>query len=259
MSGELYPRPISPRERRWLDLLLPADRPGYETLRRMAADAVVIGAGRWGRGDILLGPENAEWSEDAATEPVAAYGEVDAAWEDDSFTIALTLHEGDDCGIVELQASRPDGGEIPEQATERNVWSFSRWSPGDPCPATGTVVREVAMDAAGMLRLVISPARRALWLHDAIGGRNTLIPITNFFNELMTVKGIRDPKIPRDHSLLYAPGAMFADGEIRAAFARYNIAFRKVEQRRLEGVPPVEERSPSLAERLRGIFGGGER
>lgn len=244
------PRPVTPVEADWLDFLLPADRPGYALLRGIVAPLEVLGEGRWGEGDLVLGSDGQTIDLEAGMEPVAAFGEIR---HDRGAVITLTLHQPDDEGRVEFQI----GGSIPAGEREISRWSYSRWSPGDRCPSTGGDVREVLL-GAGDLVLCISPAARSLWLFDATTMMNTLLPITNFYNELVMSLGIRDPKIALDHSRLFTESGSFGDDDLRAAFQRYNTAFRKIDPDRLSNPADQPAGPKSLRERLAGIFRGGK-
>ena len=244
------PRPVTSIEADWLGFLLPDNRPGYGELRTIVAPLVVLGEGRWGQGDLVLGSDGQTIDLEAGMEPVAAFGEIRYA---DGESITLTLHQPDDEGRVEFQI----GGEIAPGSIETSRWSYSYWSPGDHCPSTGSPVREVDL-VRGELVLVISPAARALWLFDAISMMNRLLPITNFYNELVMSLGIRDPRIALDHARLFNETASFSDDDLRAAFVRYNSAFRKIDPDRLAAPIGKTTKPGSLRERLAGMFRGGK-
>jgi hypothetical protein len=237
-----FPRAISKRELRWIDYLLPQDRPGYAALRRAIEGYLVLGEGRWGEGDLMLGDPAGEIDPTEGVRPVVAYGEISGRLADGApVTISLALHQPYEEGLVEFQIANLDGAPVPEEFTELSQWSFSYWSPGDPCPATGQPVREIPLNDRD-LTLVLSPARRVLWLFDALSRTSTLIPVTNFYNELMLLKGVKDPKIALDHRLLFgdgkggdkgSTGISYSDEELAAAFVRYNSGFRKVDPERL--------------------------
>jgi hypothetical protein len=188
---------------------------------------------------------------------VVAYGEIEGESGGVPLTITLSLHERDDEGMVEFQTATLELSGIPEEVTERRRWSYSHWSPGDPCPATGTTVRQATLNDARDLLLAISPARRALWIHDGRSMTNLLIPITNFYNELMLLKGVRDPRIALDHSLFFRNLHDYSDDELRDAFARYNIGFRKVDPERIGRTARAGKEERSLADKVLRLFRGG--
>ncbi len=235
-----FPRLMSGQERAWLDFLLPEDRPGYRPLREQLRSLPVLGEGRWGAGDLILGARGRRIDPEAGMRPVAAYGEINATAPDGKgFVITLAVHYPDEEGLVEFQIATQNIGGVPENFRERSAWTYSRWLPGGPCPATGAVVREIPLNPRRALLLVISPVKRVLWLHDAEDLTNTLVPVTNYYNELMLLKGIRDPERALDHKRLFSELEDLTDGELRGAFVRYNSGFPKVDPARI-GEPAGE-------------------
>jgi hypothetical protein len=258
-EAEAFPRGLSDRERAWLDYILPAASPGCASFRSMLEPLVVLGEGRWGRDDFILGRIGQEIDRTEGMLPVMAYGEIACTADDGApFTITLAVHQPNDDGMIEFQVGTLGAGALPAEWSERSRWSYSHWKPGAPCPATGERVREIALDSAGELLLVISPAKRVLWLHDARTMVSTLVPVTNFYNELMLLKGVRDPKIALDHKRLFDDLASYTDADLRGAFARYNVSFRKVDATRLREEQPATARTSFVA-RFVEIFKGGSR
>jgi hypothetical protein len=145
---------------------------------------------------------------------------------------------------------------LPDGWTEIDRWTYSSWKPGAPCPATRRSVREIQLDRDGELLLAVSPIQHVLWLYDARTMVTTLVPVTNFYNELMMLKGVRDPKIALDHKRLFTELDGFTVAELRDAFFRYNGAYRKVAPERLFREESRPERE-SLVARIVGIFKGG--
>jgi len=255
----MFPRPASPGEEGWLDLLLPSDRPGYRPLREYLRGLVVIGEGRWGRGDLVFGHEGQEIDHTEGMQPVVSYGEIDAVNDGAGFVITLSVHQPNDDGEVEFQIGTRGAPELPDGFTERSRWSYACWSPGEPCPATRGPVREIPLNPGADLLLVISPAKHVLWLHDVREGTSTLIPVTNFHNELMLLKGVRDPAVAFDHGRLFTATEEFSAGELGQAFVRYNLSFRKIDPARLPGAGDIPREHPSLGERIIKLFRRGAR
>jgi hypothetical protein len=240
-------RALTPTEADWLRFLLPDDRPGYRSLRLLVEPMVVLGEGRWGEGDLVLGADGQQIDLEAGMEPVAAFGEIRG---EGGERITLTLHQPDDEGRIEFQI----GSFVSHDPFhERSRWSYSYWTPGAPSPSTGEKVREIEL-IAGELLLAIAPVERALWLFDAGPGTSTLLPITNFYNELVISLGIRDPKLALDHTRLFTENSSFSDADLRMAFIRYNSVFRKVDPERFSMGEPEQPASSSLGNRLRGFF-----
>ena len=254
MGTEDFPRALSARETAWLDFLLPAGRPGYASFRSGLEGLAILGEGRWGKGDFVLGREGDEIDLTEGMQPVMVYGEIAARAGESRFTITLSLHQPNEDGMVEFQIGTIDAPELPEEFVEESRWSYSGWLPGEPCPATGGSVREIPLDPAGEILLVISPQKRVLWLYDAVTMVITLVPVTNFYNELMLLKGIRDPKIALDHKRLFSSPEDYSDADLREAFLRYNTTFRKVDRERLHPATVEEPEGGSLGAKIINIF-----
>jgi hypothetical protein len=198
----------------------------------MVQTLVVIGEGRRGRGNFILGREGDAPDLSSPLPPVVAYGVVETTG--DTFTVTVREESGDQID-VEIVSSRAE--EIPEHLEEKRRWTYSSWRPGEPSPATGGSVREVAVDA--MTTLAISGRERRLWLYDGASGMNHPIPITNYYNELMLSKGIRDPQVALRSSLLFENLQNYADADLRAAFFAYNRLWKRVELRPETTEPPA--------------------
>jgi len=253
-----FPRTPSRREIEWLDFLLPAERPGYRPLRERLRTSMVIGEGRWGAGDLVFGMPEDEIDLTEGMQPVVSYGEVNGCTSDDRrFIITLSLHQPNEEGLVEFQIGAEGEKGVPDEFRETSRWSYSYWSPGAPCPATGASVREVPLNPQEDMLLVISPVKRVIWIHDRHDMTNTLIPVTNFYNELMLLKGIRDPDIALDHKRLFTELGDFTSAELRGAFVRYNLAFRKIDPDRVAGEKREDEDSGgSMLGRIVNLFRG---
>ncbi len=238
-NGE-YPRPLSVRERDWIEWILPADRPGYKSYRGIISTMMVIGEGRRGKGEIILGPEGDVPDFDEPLSPVFSYGAI----ETNSGTISITLREVlHDQVSVEIVSHRSDN--IPEEFEELRRWTYSLWSPGRVCPQCKHNVREVIMHTvvtgSSLYVLALCTADRRLWVNDQSSGINRLIPSTNFYNELMLHKNIRDPKIALDAKRLFTECSSYSDEDLTYAFLTYNNIKTKVH---IDGRLEIHKKSP---------------
>lgn len=241
-----YPRELRAKERDLLDSVLPAARPGYLRARERLATMIVLGQGRRGEGDLVLGMPGDAADRTSPLPPVIAYGMVETTR--DAFTI--TVREEMSAQVnVEIVSGR--GEEVPDHFEEKRRWTYSTWEPGLPSPATGTGVRQVALDPA--LTLALAPAEERIWVHDAESGMVHLIPITHFYNELMRIRQARDPAIALRSRLFWEQFGTHTDAELHATFAAYNRLKHRVELR-----PAPELRAPrGIAARMRRLFGIG--
>ncbi len=226
-----YPRQLLPRERELIEWILPEGAPGYRAYRELIAGMVVLGEGRRGEGEIILGPRGMEPDFSSPLAPLLAYGSIEYS----EGTASISLREILDGQIsVEIVGPRSEGP--PPTLGEVRSWTCSPWKPGSPCPQCGRGVREVPMHStggrAGHLALAICPFDRRLWLYDASTEINRLIPVTNFYNEIMLHKNIRDPRVALDSRRLFEDLASYSDSDLTYAFVTYNKLRAKV---RVEG------------------------
>lgn len=216
-----YPRPLRPKERDLLETVLPEYRPGYRRYRELLAAWSVIGEGRRGEGDLILGREGDLPDVTSPLSPVVAYGIVETTH--DRFTV--TVRE-ETAGQLDVEIVSLHGQPIPDHFEEKRRWTYSTWRPGENSPATGLPVRQVSVDRERTL--VIAPQEKRLWIHDKGNGMNLPIPITNFHNELMLQKRIRDPKIALRSDRFFEDHALYPDADLRTAFVAYNAVRHRV-------------------------------
>lgn len=217
-----FPRQLRPKERDLLHLVLPSESPGYNEYRIMIDAMVVLAEGRRGAGNFVLGKLGDQADITSPLAPVIAFGMLETTRDTFTITVRECIENQIDAEIV---SSR--GEEIPDHFEEKRRWTYSSWKPGMQSPATGEQVRELSISPE--IVLAIAPQEQRIWLHD--GGRrmNHLIPITNFYNELMLHKRIRDPKIALKSSLLFSQLDNYSDADLREAFLAYNKRKKKVE------------------------------
>lgn len=228
-SRPVFPRTLRPKELDLLEFVLPPDRTGYKEYREHIAGMVVLGEGRRGPGNLVLGYEGDRPDVTSPLAPVIAYGMVVTTRGRFSVTVREYLGRQID---VEIVSSREE--EVPDHFEEKRRWTYSSWRPGDPSPSSGKPVREVPI-ADGTV-LAISTEDKRLWVFDAATGIVHLLPITNFYNELMLLKGIRDPGIALRSGLFFEKHASYSDEELRTTFVAYNKLKRRID------IHPVEPR-----------------
>jgi len=216
-----YPRPLRPKERDLLDTVLPADSPGYGRYHERLKAMRVIARGRRGEGDLILGFPGDCADVTSPLAPVIAYGMVETT--QGAYSITVREESGEQVNVEIVSGT---GEEIPDHYEEKRRWTYSSWRPGLVSPATGTAVREVAIGPS--FTLAFSPAEKRIWMHDRATGFVHLIPITNFHNELMLWKGIRDPGTVLRSTLFWEGLPSYADEDLRRAFVAYNRLKRRV-------------------------------
>ena len=243
-----FPRPLTDFEREALLWLLPAERPGYNAYRRYVAEWKVLGDGRRGPGNYILGAPNHLPDIESPLPQVFAYGVIEA----EGVRIAVTLRELFEKQL-EYEIVNLSGDSVPEQFAEKRRWSFSSWSPASGCPSCGTAPREIRMEreSGGEAVLAICVPDRKLWIFDIRDGVSHLIPVTNFHNALMIEKNIRDPKQALVADNLFRDLRSFSDADLTSAFVRYNKLRKKID---LGTVIPRRASKLSLVTRLFSIL-----
>ena len=240
--GHGFPRGLRECERDALLGVLPETRPGYLRYRNLIAGMEVLGQGRRGQGHMVLGGRGDIPDVLSAPGVVVAYGMIEAT--NTRFTISVREYLGRQ---IDAEIVSSDGSEITDHVGERRCWTFSTWSPGAPSPDTGAQVREVAVGESATLALC--PDERRLWVHDRTDGMVYLLPITNFHNEVMLVKGIRDPEIALRPDQFFHDHARYDDADLRRAFIAYNAVRRRVTIRITE-----QPQKPGVRKLLRRIL-----
>jgi hypothetical protein len=247
-NGSAYPRPLTRRERDLIEWLLPSDRPGYREYSAILKPLLVIGEGRRGKGNFVLGRIGDTPDVTSPLSAVFAYGVIEGV----EGTISVLTREARE-GQVEIEIVPLKGEEIPESLTEKSRWTYSTWLPGLPCPSCSGAVREVQIGAREpQAVLAVCRTDRRLWVYERATGVNHLIPVTNFYNELMLQKNIRDPKVALDPTFLYTHVDEFSDVELAHAFFLYNKVRKKVEM--VDTTPPIQKKRQGLVESLKRIF-----
>jgi len=217
-----YPRNLRVKERDLLESVLPPDRPGYRKYRDLLETIHVIGEGRRGAGHLILGHPGDVPDLASPLPPVVAYGIVETTKDRYTITVRELVGAQFDAEIISAHDE-----EIPDHFEEKRRWTYSTWKPGSVSPATGAPVREVPIDERSVF--VIAAGEKRLWLYDGATGMNHPIPVTNYHNELMLQKQIRDPAIALQSGLLFDQLSSYSDADLRAAFVSYNATRRRVD------------------------------
>ncbi|MDO8548564.1 MAG: hypothetical protein Q7S39_00230, partial [Ignavibacteria bacterium] len=226
-NGRTFPRNLTSIENILLFSVLPENKTGYNAYRNKIKALVVTGSGRFGDGNLILGKENTKPDLSFPPSPVFAIGTNEYK----EGTIDITIHEETDDEIefdISVLNQSAFGGSIPETLTEVKRWNYSEWNPGDKAPDDGSYVKEVKIIENKYL-LVIVPLHKKIWIHEYKSGINFLIPLSNFYNELMRVCGIRDSNVALNPSSFFENLKNFNDVELKLAFLSYNKYLKRVD------------------------------
>jgi hypothetical protein len=216
-----YPRGLTDLERELVLWVLPATSAGYAPYRELISHSMVIGEGRRGEGELIVGAAGEAPDLESPLQPVVSFGIAETV--DDSVSVTVREIFGGQLS-VEIVGRRRD--RIPAGARLVRRWTYAEWLPGRPCPQCGARAREVeivrAGAGAGPAVLAICPADRRLWVYDGPSGICRPVPVTNYYNELMLRRQIRDPATALDSSKLFGGLGDYTDADLSAAFLAYN-------------------------------------
>lgn len=223
-QNNTYPRPISEKEWKLVEWILPEDRKGYKEYRSLLQSLQVIGPGRWGEGDYILGEPGDTPDTSGPMERIFANGIIEA----EEGKITVSVHEYV-AGQLELQIANLHDENIPGDLTIKRKATYSVWKPGSTCPFCGEAVREVTINPEDPVAiLAICKTDKSIWVYDETDGVNHPIPATNFYNELMLYKQIKDPSIALQSGNLFGMLEDYSDADLQQAFVRYNKTWRRI-------------------------------
>lgn len=217
-----FPRDLTSEEKQYLFSVLPESKPGYLAYRGKINSYVVIGNGRFCRSNWILGLPSDAPDLTISSPPIFALGKIefDGTWLD------ITIHE-EHFNQIEIDLSfTPEISSI-QKLIELKRWSYSDWNLGDKNPEDNSEVKEFILKNNFYL-LAVAPLSKKIWLHDYSSGINHLIPLTNFYNELMAVKKIRDPKIALKPERFFTHLNTYSREELGTAFISYNKYMKRL-------------------------------
>jgi hypothetical protein len=219
------PRTLTAVERGLLLWVLPEERQGYGPYRKRVESWFVQAQGKRGAGHLLLGPDRPSVDEAMPLAHAVAYGLVTT----NQGKIGVTVHELR-TNQLDIEFAAPASLSLDDSLDEVRRWTLSTWKSGQPCPACGAAVREVTLTAGAVPTATICfcAGDRRTWVHDGKSGMTLPIPVTNFYNELMVTKKIRDSHIALDSRRLFTDLGSCTDEELGLAFLSYNRVREKV-------------------------------
>ncbi len=206
-------RNLNDEEKFLIESILPLKKPGYKRYREIISNFKVVSEKKEENGVILLLSENP--AEQNFLSPVFALGS--AVYEGKEYYILI--HElFENSILIEIQLTGNSN-----QNKNGVKWTLSDWQPG-----MGKNIREVHL-IKNKIVLAIDSGEKRIWCYDARTGVNHIIPVTNFYNEIMRVKGIKDPALTLNSGRLFTHLTEFTDREIGQGFLLYNKYLNKIE------------------------------
>lgn len=217
-----FPRKLSVEEKEYLNFVLPENKPGYKLYRDKLNHLFVIGYGRFGGTNLILGKENDKPDLSIPSSPVLAAGSVIF----NTGELYIIVHE-EEYDQIEIDISETVKKEIIKEKSEIKRWSYSAWNPGEKAPDDNGYVREVVLHKDNFI-LAIAPSHKKIWIHNIKTGINHFIPSGIFYNELMSIKGIRESKIVLNYNLLFEKLSEYSDNELFTSFVNYNKLKKRI-------------------------------
>lgn len=217
-----FPRQLNDVEKKLLFEILPENKKGYLDYRNKINELMIIGLGRFGGNNFILGKEVINPDLQSPSTPIFAAGTVYLKDEE----IDVTINEEID-DEIEVDISPKNSTILPENLDVVKSVSFSDWNPGDADPYKNKNVREVLIEKDNYV-LAIACTINKIWIYDINTKVNHLIPVSNFYNELMLVKNIREKEIVLKPKLLFENIDEYSDSDLFSAFVKYNKYMRRI-------------------------------
>ncbi|MFA3782734.1 hypothetical protein ABRY23_06660 [Melioribacteraceae bacterium 4301-Me] len=218
-----FPRKLFDYEKEWLFTALPKNKLGYKLYRDKIESLFVIGNGRFGGKNFVLGPANSKVDLDVPTSAVFAVSYVFF----DSCEVYVVIHE-EQYEQIEIDFRLNKGDDFPIGMRPKKYWSYSDWNPGQKAPFDNSYVREVHL-IKNKLILAIAPAHKRIWIYEFSSKVNYFVPVTNLFNEIRILKGIKDPQLALNPNSFFTNLDLFSDSEIGQGFLLYNKYLKRID------------------------------
>ena len=116
-----YPRPLRPKELDLLETVLPVDRPAYRAVRTRLESMTVLGEGRRGEGDIMMGLPGDTPDTGSPLPPVIAYGAVETTR--GSYSVTVREESGNQINVEIVSGG---GTPLPDHYEEKRRWRLPR-------------------------------------------------------------------------------------------------------------------------------------
>lgn len=210
---------LSKNEIKLLYTILPENKPGYRKYWDLISTMKVLGEGRFGNGNFYIGTGATKPDLTIPSTPVFAVGIANT----NSGDIDILIHEYED-DMMEIQLSQRISDN--EEIIIREVVGFSEWNPGDKSTGSNEVVKQFDIIKDKYI-LAIDKSNKKIWLHNQESGVNHIIPVSNYFNELMRLKKIKDENLFRLPLLFFDNLDDFTDEDFKLAFYQYNKFMRR--------------------------------
>jgi hypothetical protein len=222
-NQEHFPRELSEQEKELLFSALPENKNGYKVYRNKIEKMVVLGYGRFGNSNFILGSIDSEIDIDSPSTPIFAISKIVY----DDHEIYVTIHHENE-GQIEIDIQNFELAPKINEMKEIYRWTYSNWIPGEQAPHDNSSVREIHLILKSLV-LVIAPEHRKIWVYNAKDGVNYLVAVTNFYNELMLLMDERDPEVALNPNRLFTNLQEYKDEKLGQAFLLYNKNWNRID------------------------------
>lgn len=213
MNEKFFPIKLTNSEKEILFSLLPKNKLGYNNYRSILEKLFIVGEGRFGNGNLILGKADAIPDLSISSSPIFALGTIYTPLKN----YYAVIHSMDK-DMIEVQI---DPYPVDDVVEITQVVSYSDWQPGMKSPEKKSDVYEYTIKDNSYL-LAICPVSKKIWLHEYSSMVNYIIPISNFFNELMRIRKVNDEKTLMSPAKFFNDIYQFSQLEIKLAFLMYN-------------------------------------
>ncbi len=214
MEENVFPRELSEVEKECINFVLPENKPGYKLYRTFIDESVIHGIASGNRTGFLLGRKNVNLDDGIKPTPLFALGNLYLENKNVEILVYQIYDE-----IIEVEINFTE--EKSDNSKQKKNWTYSEWNPGMTSPEDDTLVREIKI-SGNDYTLVVAEKTKRIWLNESKSGVNHFIPVTNYFNELMRSKNIRDPKIALKPGELFNHLNNFKDDDLKNALMMYD-------------------------------------
>lgn len=202
--------------------ILPGNISAYSEYRKLINKFYLIGTSRFGEGNYILAEKNDQVDLTAPASAIYATGIVKT----DKASYDISIHELFE-NQIEIDFVSSENSVLTHEEKIQSSKCFSTWKPGFTSPITNEKVREVHL-LKNEIIIVISSSDKKIWVYEKSRGFNSVIPITTFYNEIMRVKGERNPEIVLNQKLIFENPNDFTDEDIAQGFLLYNKFMKKI-------------------------------
>ncbi len=220
---------INTFEKRWLFAILPENKPGYRSIRNKIENSFVSKRIVLSEEQsqvsykLILVPENNTGKNNPDTYATTPISVGIIKYENAEVYITVSSLEDD---IFEIEISKDE--KFSQYGKLLSIETYANWEPGTKAPFNNSKVREIDI-VKNKYVLAVAPSLKRIWLYEYETGINYLIPLSNFFNELVRSKNIQSQEIVVNPNYLFTNLNKFKDEDFIRGLYFYNKYIRRLD------------------------------